>query len=148
MSLDVSLIASDPIKKQGTGVFIRDAGKTRELTQEEVAAKFPGAEVAPLQSFETTEVYTANITHNLGNMANKAGVYYALWRPDEKNWQLAKEIIKPLEDGLKALKSHPAAFKKLNPENGWGSYDGLVEFVEEYLKACREYPEALIEVSR
>lgn len=148
MSLDVSLIASDPIKKQGTGVFIRDGGSTRELTQEEVAAKFPGSKAVPLQSFETTEVYSANITHNLGEMAKNAYIYYALWRPEEKNWQLAKEIIKPLEKGLAKLKADPDRFKKFNPDNGWGSYDGLVEFVEEYLEACRKYPEAIIEVSR
>lgn len=28
-------------------------------------------------------VFDRNITHNLGNMADKSGIYYALWRPEE-----------------------------------------------------------------
>lgn len=147
MSLDVSLLAKKPTKKSGTGVYVRDNGKTRELTIGEVREKFPDAEVAP-QEYETDEVYTANITHNLGTMADKAGVYYAMWRPEEKGWTHAKQLISPLEAGLEALKADPSAFRKLNPDNGWGSYDGLVEFVEGYLEACREWPDAEIEVSR
>jgi hypothetical protein len=27
------------------------------------------------------EMYSANITHNLGDMASEAGIYEALWRP-------------------------------------------------------------------
>lgn len=147
MSLDVSLLGKTPIKKSGTGVYIRDNGKTRELTVEEVKERFPDAEVAP-QEYETDEVYTANITHNLNTMADRAGVYYALWRPDEKGWTHAKQLISPLEAGWEALKAKPEAFKKLNPDNGWGTYNGLVKFVEEYLEACREWPDAEIEVSR
>lgn len=147
MSLDVYLLVKEPIKKSGTGVYIRDNGKRRELTIEEVKEKFPDAEVAP-QEYKTQYVYDANITHNLGAMADKAGLYYALWRPDERGWTHAKQLISPLEAGLEALKANPAAFKKFNPDNGWGNYDGLVEFVEEYLEACREWPDAEIEVSR
>lgn len=36
MSLDVSLISNTPITKKGTGVFIRENGKNKELTVEEV----------------------------------------------------------------------------------------------------------------
>ena len=36
MSLDVSLYSKTPISKKGTGVFIRENGKTKELTIEEV----------------------------------------------------------------------------------------------------------------
>ena len=147
MSLDVHLIAKAPVKKSGTGVFVRDGGKNRELTVEEVAARWPNAEVAE-QDYEIDEVYSDNITHNLGKMADKAGVYYALWRPDEKGWTHAKQLISPLEAGLEALKAKPDEFKKLSPDNGWGNYEGLVEFVENYLTACKEYPDAEIEVSR
>jgi len=50
--------------------------------------------------------------------------------------------------GLHNLKIEPERYKKFNPENGWGSYDGLVKFVENYLNACYEYPDADVEVSR
>lgn len=147
MSLDVHLTAKNPITVVGTGVFVREDGKNRELTLEEVKEKWPNAEVEE-RADETNEVYSANITHNLGKMADEAGVYYALWRPEEKGWKLAKDIIEPLEQGLKNLEDNPDRFKQFNPENGWGSYEGLVEFVKNYLTACKEYPEAEIYASR
>ena len=71
-----------------------------------------------------------------------------MWRPDEIKITKAKELIEPLRQGLHNLKSEPESYMKFNPENGWGSYDGLVEFVESYLNACYEYPDADVEVSR
>lgn len=148
MSLDISLISKTAFKKQGTGVFVREEGKNRELTQEEVAAKFPNAMAVPLFEYETNEVFEANITHNLGKMAQAADLYTALWRPDEIGCKYAKDIIGMLERGLKILKKDPEGFKKLNPENGWGSYEGLVETVTNYLEACKKWKHAEIEVSR
>ena len=92
-----------------------------------------------------TNVFEGNITHNLGRMAAEAGLYTYLWRPYV---HVAQDLIKPLEAGLGLLKSNPKRFKAFNPENGWGDYDGLVKFVERYLEACRENPDATIEVSR
>jgi hypothetical protein len=94
------------------------------------------------------QVYWANITHNLGEMADKAGIYKALWRPEEINAEKAQDIMKLLEDGLTDLKNRPEYFEQFNSPNGWGMYEHFVPFVEEYLNACKEYPEALIEVSR
>ena len=94
------------------------------------------------------EVFSRNITHNLGEMAEKAGIYKALWRPDENGFIKAKDIIKILEKGLRLLKNNPKKYKKYNSENGWGLYKHFVPFVEEVLKACKEYPNAIIGVSR
>ena len=93
-------------------------------------------------------VYEANITHNLGNMASQAGVYNALWQPEKINISKAKDLIEPLRQGLHELKSQPDKYKQFNPKNGWGSYNGLVEFVEKYLSACYDYPDADISISR
>ena len=94
------------------------------------------------------QVYWANITHNLGEMADKAGIYKALWRPEEINAEKAKDIIEIVEVGLTDLKNRPEYFKQFNSPNGWGMYKHFVPFVEEYLKALKENPEANIEVSR
>lgn len=147
MSLDVSLIVEEPIKKRGTGVFVRDGGKTMELTPDEVLDKWPDAEVQYNQ-YETNEVFTANITHNLNKMAEEAGIYIALWRPEERNWKLAEELIEVLAEGLAYLKERPEHFKTFNPDNGWGTYEILVDFTENYLQACKDFPKAVIEVSR
>ena len=94
------------------------------------------------------EVYSRNITHNLNRMADAAGIYQHLWRPDELGITTAGELIEPLAEGLANLNADPGTFEKLNPENGWGSYEGLVNFVTEYLAACREHPDAAVRVSR
>lgn len=93
-------------------------------------------------------VFEWNITHNVNKMAMDAGCYQALWRPDEEGITKASELVHLLEAGLLVLLSDPARFEAMNPENGWGSYDGLVTFVVEYLKACRKWPDATVEVSR
>lgn len=97
---------------------------------------------------EKEEVYCANITHNLGEMADKAGIYKALWRPEEIGAKYAKDIIKIVEKGLADLKARPEHFEKFNSPNGWGMYEHFVPFVEKYLEACKEYPDAVVEVSR
>lgn len=102
------------------------------------------------ETFEEKEdyVYDRNITHNLNKMAIESGLYYALWRPEEINLSTAEQLIPYLEKGIKKLKSKPDYYKQFNSENGWGVYENLVEFTESYLEACKEYPKALIEISR
>lgn len=97
---------------------------------------------------ENEEVYWANITHNLGKMAGEAGIYEALWRPEEIGKTKAGEIVELLEKGLADLKARPEHFEKFNSPNGWGMYEDFVVFVEKYLEACKEYPYAIIKVSR
>jgi len=101
-----------------------------------------------LHAVRTTNVYDANITHNLGAMAKSAGIYQHLWRPDELGIRTADQLVEPLEAGLALLKTEPERFKGFNPPNGWGDYEGFVAWVEKYLTACRENPDATVSVSR
>ena len=94
------------------------------------------------------EVFEANITHNLTRMASEAGIYKHLWRPEELNITKAKDLIKPLTDGLKDMKSRPDHYKKFNADNGWGVYNDFIPWIEKYLEACIEYPEATIYINR
>ena len=94
------------------------------------------------------EVFEANITHNLGVMAKEVGIYKHLWRPDELGITKAKELIEPLEKGLALMKSDPERFEKLNAANGWGLYENFVPWIERYIIACKEYPNAKVRVSR
>ena len=101
-----------------------------------------------------TEVYSSNITHNLGKMANQVllsnghTLYQVLWRPDEHGWKFARDIDDMLDEGWNILLSNPEKFRAFNPENGWGSYEGLCNFVYNYRNACLENPDAEIGVSR
>jgi len=38
-------------------------------------------------------LYEDNITHNLGQMADRADIYKCLWRPDENGFEFAEQII-------------------------------------------------------
>jgi hypothetical protein len=60
----------------------------------------------------------------------------------------ARDIRPLLHQAVERLRADPAKFTPLNPDNGWGDYDGLVRWLERYLAACDEHPDAIIEVSR
>lgn len=149
MSLDVYLELKGGSLKVGDRIFIREDGQNKEISRAEWDERFPGRQpVIARFDKESDEVFSANITHNLGGTAEKAGLYKALWRPEEIGVKHAADLVNLLNAGLHLLKSNPDYFRKFNPENGWGTYEGLVNFVEKYLEACKEYPDADVSVSR
>lgn len=107
-----------------------------------------------LTQVQPTQVFEHNITHNLTKMAsqvalsNGKNLYEVLWRPDEHGFQYAKDIADLLDEGWNILQADPEFFSQFNPDNGWGSYEGLCIFVYEYRNACWNNPEAEIGVSR
>lgn len=107
-----------------------------------------------LEVTQPTVVYDRNITHNLSTMATACVVsetltlYDVLWCPLECDLYYAHELIPLLEAGFKELNSDPQFFKRYNPKNGWGSYEGLVDYVYNYLIACKLTPNAEIKVSK
>lgn len=94
------------------------------------------------------ELYSSNITHNLGKMAKEAGIYQALWRPDEPYPHKSKDIIEVVEKGLALMESDPYRFKNFDAANGWGTYDQFVPWIKDYLAALKQFPESDIKVSR
>lgn len=92
-------------------------------------------------------VFEYNITHNLKEMARKAGVYDELWEPNSIEIIHAEALIKPLADGLESLLKLPHYFEQFNAKNGWGKREHLVEFLRSYLLACLKNPSSIIEVS-
>lgn len=101
-----------------------------------------------LSEVRLTEIYSANITHNLNEMADAAGIYKHLWRPDEIGITKAQDLIEPLRVGLALLKSDEARFRQFDAPNGWGRYEHLIGFVSDYLAACEENPNSTVDVSR
>jgi len=97
---------------------------------------------------EENVLYNSNITHNLGAMAEEAGIYKHLWRPEEIGIVKAYQLIDPLKDGLELMKADRSRFEKHNAKNGWGLYEHFLPWVENYLSACEENPMAKVEVSR
>lgn len=122
MSLDVYLMAETPKKKHCFSC---------------------GSEYDDYECF-----FEANITHNLGTMAEKAGIYQHLWRPEELGITKAGELIEPIRMGLLDMKARPEYYRQFDSPNGWGRYDHFVPWIEEYLRACINYPDAVIRISR
>ena len=151
MSLDVYLTMEDThtlhLEPQ---IFIREDGQNKQITRAEWDERHPGREPVtfPARIDDSGIVYHANITHNLNTMAAHAGIYLHLWKPGKIGISQAKQLIEPLTLGLAVLKRNPDSFKVLNPSNGWGTYEGLIGFVEDYLSACKQYPQADVSVSR
>ena len=92
-----------------------------------------------------TTVTSQNITHNVSPMWVKAGCFDALY---ESNGKLASWSLPALEAAIIAMKADPDGFRALNPANGWGSYEGALEWLEKWTKNVREKPELKIVVSR
>jgi hypothetical protein len=98
--------------------------------------------------WRSEDLYSMSITHNLGLMAQEAGIYEILWRPEEVGVRLAKDLVEPLRQGLKLLLSDPERFRKFDPPSGWGTYEDLLVQGSGYLLALKRHPEATIRVSR
>ena len=107
-----------------------------------------------ISAVRTVNVYNGNITHNLNKMAkevklsNGRTLYEVLWRPEEHNYTKASEIVPLLVEGIMILCSERERFLPFNPANGWGNYDNLVGFTQEYLNACLENPDGEIRACR
>jgi hypothetical protein len=103
-----------------------------------------------LEELRPCEVFSRNITHNLGAMADAAGIYNALWHPERLGLGpdvLAHMLIGQLETGLAELEAYPERFRQYDAANGWGRYEHFVPFVRACLEACREHPEARVRTS-
>ena len=162
MSLDITIISPEPIKKKSTGIYARIDGQTRELTPEECLAHFPDAfsdlNDVPIQETVSDEFWSGNITHNLTEMADDCvprcddiTLYNLLWRDIQEPY-IGDEVwayISKLSECLYILKRDPEHFKKFNPPNSWGNYEQLCQFTEDFIKALISMPEGShIEYSR
>lgn len=78
---------------------------------------------------QPTRIFGANITHNLNVMAQEAGLYEALWRPEELPVPVVKagDLVPYLQEGLERLTTDPKHYRQFNPTNGWGELRGACE---------------------
>lgn len=94
-----------------------------------------------------TPIFESNITHNLTQMADAAGLYIPLWHPEQCEVRYAKDLIPMLKRGLIELKARPDHYRQFDAKNGWGTYDQFVPWVQNILVACQLNPEAMVRVS-
>lgn len=145
MSLDLYLTTKTKRQHVGTGVFIRENGKNIELqTIEEVKAHFPDIDTSNIEErmYETNELFCKSISNNLGEMARhvpcnggKNNLYQFLWRQYEHNvTRVTEQYRECIAECLSYMLLHRSELDQYNPSNGWGSYEGLLNFVIELSK--------------
>jgi len=121
MSLDISLY--------NTKKITCDCGRVHEL--------------------ETEIVYDSNITGNLGTMADKAGIYDAIWNGniEDKIIKNAGELGEILTPAIRRMDLSPDYYRQWSATNGWGTYEQFIPWLEQLRDKCLEFPEARIETS-
>ena len=146
MSLDLYITSKTPIRKRGTGVYVRENGQTFELkTMEEVRSHFPDADLSHISVFEyeDEDFWHRNITHNMNKMASEVPIdgteltlYDLLWRPDEHDFTTvgSPNYREYVLKGYLYLRAHEKELLSLNPDNGWGNYDQLLAFTLDLLQ--------------
>lgn len=105
----------------------------------------------------TRTIHSDNYTSNISKM------YYIAWDkakthldiPDyyvDDDWKIAIQQEQPygnvcLKALIDQLKSNPEYYKGMNPENGWGSYEGAIKFLEDAYNALMSCSEARLIIS-
>jgi len=107
-------------------------------------------ECGRVHELETELVHDANITHNLNTMADKAGIYDALWGGNINGVaiQNAGQLADILTPSIKNMDLRPEYYRRFNADNGWGTYEQFVPWLEKLRDKCVEYPDAKIEISK
>jgi len=96
-----------------------------------------------------------NITHNLNKVVDVCGkivsreYYELIWIPYElfnlPNGKVpVKLIINRLPVLINDLIENETELTKYLPSNGWGTFEGLICFLCDYLKECYKHKEAYI----
>lgn len=87
----------------------------------------------------------------IGNMTSNVAGMWRLASPNTDglkglHGKRAGEAIQPLSQAILRMRADPDAYVPLEPSNGWGSYQGAMDFMEQILKQCRQHPWLVIEV--
>lgn len=87
------------------------------------------------------EVFWKNYTSNVSQMWRHAGIDL-----QDFNGREASEIIQPLTMAIQEMARDPEFYTAMNPENGWGSYEGCLNFLREILDAATIHYKGRLEV--
>lgn len=80
--------------------------------------------VEPVEAQHDT--FEKNVTYNVSTMLKRAGFH-----PNIVNG-LSAEVLRPVvRHAWQALVDNPEYFQKFDPENGWGSYNGVKNFLSD-----------------
>ena len=79
-------------------------------------------------------------TYNLTPMWRKA---VGIETTSDFDGQRASDLAPRLMLGLVDAWSKPAEYRELDPQNGWGDYDGFVKILARFTSLCLQHPKAV-----
>ncbi|MFE9372275.1 hypothetical protein ACFYM2_21245 [Streptomyces sp. NPDC006711] len=59
----------------------------------------------------------------------------------------AGDSFPALQRAVAAMEAEPDEYRAMNPKNGWGDYDGALNYLRALRDACAAYPKARIYIS-
>ena len=90
-------------------------------------------------------IYDTNVTYNLADM------YYKCIDKEKGFKKLdgmnCKEALPIINRAIQDMLNNANEYRKLNPKNGWGSYEGLLKALQEMRNCCENNPDGIINVS-
>ncbi|MEV7014073.1 hypothetical protein [Streptosporangium sp. NPDC051022] len=57
------------------------------------------------------------------------------------------EAAGPLAEAVTRMEATPAIYQAMNPENGWGNYEGALAYLRRLAEACAKHPKCRIYIS-
>lgn len=83
--------------------------------------------------------YTANVSGMWGTALG--------YRLADLDGRTARDAADDLVRAVAAMEDQPATYQAMNPANGWGDYDGALDYLRRLRDACHAYPNAAIRIS-
>lgn len=53
------------------------------------------------------------------------------------------QALKKIDEAIRLMNDHADSLRELEPKNGWGSYQGFLEYLKALRDACLRYPESV-----
>lgn len=61
--------------------------------------------------------------------------------------KLGRDALPLLRSAIEKMAGNPEKYRAMNPENGWGNYDGALRLLRDLLEWCESAPLATLVVS-
>jgi hypothetical protein len=90
-----------------------------------------------------------NYTHNTNEMIRKAGFAewpYKVGGQGNINPMDSKTFADKMASVIENMEKAPDEYRKMNPQNGWGSFDTLLPILKEMLEIAKRFPSGVWEV--
>ncbi len=103
-----------------------------------------------------------NMTSNVGDVYRAAmpwregmpGKYWGWGEPRDQlsglpgiSGMICQDALPVLKEGISHIEENEESMRKLGPSNGWGSYEGALDFLRKIYDAARRHPKGIIAVS-